>query len=100
MGQVDPSQHEGRTGSPLHSTVEAEKDLYFFFNDTATTGIYPLSLHAALPICLGQAEEQPRRVERRVDKAVVVFVHADIEDRKSTRLNSSHPSSSYAVFFL
>src|SRR6266581_7831362 len=64
---------------------------FFFFNDTATTEIYTLSLHDALPIFdPGDGDDQsdwrpgPARVK----------------DRKSTRLNSSHPSISYAVFCL
>src|SRR3712207_9196393 len=81
----------------------------FFFNDTATTEIYTLSLHDALPILLAL---QPRAhdvrpvdvVERaRVGAAQVDHRHA-VEvvglDRKSTRLNSSHANISYAVFCL
>src|ERR1035438_10853598 len=65
--------------------------LFFFFNDTATTEIYTLSLHDALPI---SARPQPRwgRRERQGGKPPV--------DRKSTRLNSSHLGISYAVFCL
>src|SRR6266487_5752576 len=65
----------------------------FFFNDTATTEIYTLSLHDALPILLPTAPfpaplcGQPRSAMW-------------AQDRKSTRLNSSHPSISYAVFCL
>src|SRR5256885_13737984 len=69
---------------------------FFFFNDTATTEIYTLSLHDALPILrigqrllsLAQLAAQPRR-----------FINF-IRDRKSTRLNSSHLVISYAVFCL
>src|SRR2546427_9277085 len=83
---------------------------FFFFNDTATTEIYTLSLHDALPIypgprrparCIGRrgpfdaplgddlqgADARPARSRRR-------------RDRKSTRLNSSHSQISYAVFCL
>src|SRR6478736_3916852 len=67
---------------------------FFFFNDTATTEIYTLSLHDALPIyrrhrhlVLGRGRPRPRG--RRLDR-----------DRKSTRLNSSHSQISYAVFCL
>src|SRR5690348_17766083 len=80
---------------------------FFFFNDTATTEIYTLSLHDALPISGGdRAGEHAGEVE---DPGPVrdgrggrgsrgeVGVHGD---RKSTRLNSSHPSISYAVFCL
>src|SRR3712207_7677273 len=88
--------------------------VFFFFNDTATTEIYTLSLHDALPIChvvpgrqrlgagtqecldrpglrgggwVGQEEDRPDADRPR-------------SDRKSTRLNSSHANISYAVFCL
>src|SRR5256885_11641750 len=86
----------------LHITIL----VLFFFNDTATTEIYTLSLHDALPISnrgpsaasgvvvsnvlpdsLGILGVVPRRVPR-------------LSDRKSTRLNSSHLVISYAVFCL
>src|SRR5258708_8943904 len=82
---------------------------FFFFNDTATTEIYTLSLHDALPIY------SPTRLLaaiRRRDRARVPrsrfggrsrYVVADgrpKKDRKSTRLNSSHQIISYAVFCL
>src|SRR2546426_11400044 len=72
---------------------------FFFFNDTATTEIYTLSLHDALPICrplppphggdpaLGRSRERGP-------------AHVGGADRKSTRLNSSHLVISYAVFCL
>src|SRR2546429_2048263 len=69
---------------------------FFFFNDTATTEIYTLSLHDALPICHGldygkvQAHRAPWLSPRT----------ARTRDRKSTRLNSSHGYISYAVFCL
>src|SRR5277367_7039339 len=63
----------------------------FFFNDTATTEIYTLSLHDALPIW-GRRCLRPRRRGRRWSP--------DRRDRKSTRLNSSHITISYAVFCL
>src|SRR2546430_13621438 len=71
--------------------------LFFFFNDTATTEIYTLSLHDALPICLATAvrpRKRPRHIaiRRRADRSPL--------DRKSTRLNSSHSQISYAVFCL
>src|SRR5690349_23281286 len=70
---------------------------FFFFNDTATTEIYTLSLHDALPISLSRQAH-----------ATVVCIWAGRalrarpipEDRKSTRLNSSHVEISYAVFCL
>src|SRR5690348_18486720 len=74
---------------------------FFFFNDTATTEIYTLSLHDALPISHRRAG---RDAQRHVGRALLpprVRVHGDRPtDRKSTRLNSSHPSISYAVFCL
>src|SRR5438876_10824746 len=68
---------------------------FFFFNDTATTEIYTLSLHDALPICSGQ--EGTRHVRNR---PAYMREPQESGDRKSTRLNSSHPSISYAVFCL
>src|SRR5438309_4085371 len=72
--------------------------LFFFFNDTATTEIYTLSLHDALPIWSqrerhGRVRQQQGRVLRAVRRHLR-------RDRKSTRLNSSHSSISYAVFCL
>src|SRR5208337_286001 len=68
----------------------------FFFNDTATTEIYTLSLHDALPISADQIQERglagTRRPHQRQEFAG--------GDRKSTRLNSSHRCISYAVFCL
>src|SRR6266571_2414624 len=66
---------------------------FFFFNDTATTEIYTLSLHDALPI------SQPPDWGELAPLAEHPAVEW-IRDRKSTRLNSSHMSSSYAVFCL
>src|SRR5215204_3767749 len=65
---------------------------FFFFNDTATTEIYTLSLHDALPI--SPHRNRPRRCRR---DARWTSVRGD---RKSTRLNSSHTVISYAVFCL
>src|SRR5713226_10431276 len=64
--------------------------LFFFFNDTATTEIYTLSLHDALPIferCAGLLTRFGGHKQA---------AGLTLEDRKSTRLNSSHPSISYA----
>src|SRR3712207_9077956 len=94
----------------------------FFFNDTATTEIYTLSLHDALPICevdqghhdraLGGAADLMRdQVGRDVlvidghegERALAALGRGgDLlrSDRKSTRLNSSHANISYAVFCL
>src|SRR5690348_6758629 len=73
---------------------------FFFFNDTATTEIYTLSLHDALPILFSGAKNDNRigRVQF-LERGVVNDTYAN-RDRKSTRLNSSHPSISYAVFCL
>src|SRR5436309_6496783 len=79
--------------------------MFFFFNDPATTEIYTLSLHDALPILravlvphrrenaeLGEGRLPPDQLQ---DALVLVGL-----DRKSTRLNSSHVKISYAVFCL
>src|SRR5215467_1607121 len=77
--------------------------LFFFFNDTATTEIYTLSLHDALPIFLAgllqpiQQAEQPEPGLAGQPSFVPPLVE---QDRKSTRLNSSHLVISYAVFCL
>src|SRR3712207_7345589 len=95
--------------------------LYFFFNDTATTEIYTLSLHDALPIYVlygpmlserflqgwekWLGEVQPHHTVHGATGRITSanpregFV-GDPEDRKSTRLNSSHANISYAVFCL
>src|SRR5215208_7725561 len=65
---------------------------FFFFNDTATTEIYTLSLHDALPIW-------PRRAPCSVAPTTSRRPRPR-PDRKSTRLNSSHVAISYAVFCL
>src|SRR2546426_5548008 len=90
--------------------------LLFFFNDTATTEIYTLSLHDALPISpLARIDERvvkrdarPRvgrgtAAARRVGSSRCPAKHRHLHragDRKSTRLNSSHLVISYAVFCL
>src|SRR2546427_9472896 len=87
---------------------------FFFFNDTATTEIYPLSLHDALPISTIARAISPSKSARSSgctwcrnasyrlgntpDEPPVRGVPAP--DRKSTRLNSSHSQISYAVFCL
>src|SRR5438309_4494487 len=71
--------------------------VFFFFNDTATTEIYTLSLHDALPI----SDRRPARDADHRDARDGVAERPDrAGDRKSTRLNSSHSSISYAVFCL
>src|SRR5256885_8653906 len=75
----------------------------FFFNDTATTEIYTLSLHDALPIYLRRRSGGGRVALRPVCRALAGHarrVACDRADRKSTRLNSSHLVISYAVFCL
>src|SRR3989442_4266519 len=72
---------------------------FFFFNDTATTEIYTLSLHDALPIWLAHALAGLARAAKRREH-VGQRVPASAGDRKSTRLNSSHVRISYAVFCL
>src|SRR3712207_7798811 len=77
--------------------------MFFFFNDTATTEIYTLSLHDALPIWrrrgglrdghLGRDRAPHRHVRHTPTRPAPA-------DRKSTRLNSSHANISYAVFCL
>src|SRR2546430_9082316 len=71
------------------------KSVFFFFNDTATTEIYTLSLHDALPISLGREIAQVLQVQ--VEHS---WARVGDRDRKSTRLNSSHSQISYAVFCL
>src|SRR2546427_11098408 len=79
--------------------------IFFFFNDTATTEIYTLSLHDALPISLlAPLPEEARLMARPRSDIAPRIVHAArdrfLKDRKSTRLNSSHSQISYAVFCL
>ena len=76
---------------------------FFFFNDTATTEIYTLSLHDALPIygdVLVAAAGVAPDVFIDPDHAHTVESGRIGEDRKSTRLNSSHITISYTVFCL
>src|SRR2546430_3741610 len=68
---------------------------FFFFNDTATTEIYTLSLHDALPISASVYAQALK-----LGPGQLNAFHADSLDRKSTRLNSSHSQISYAVFCL
>src|SRR2546422_3997473 len=74
----------------------ASRDLFlvlFFFNDTATTEIYTLSLHDALPISFAVLKRRTRCSTHGCPTTIT-------SDRKSTRLNSSHGYISYAVFCL
>src|SRR5439155_24797975 len=76
---------------------------FFFFNDPATTEIYTLSLHDALPIWRTSLTfpfhfaASPVAAGGLVDAS---HPNSVIQDRKSTRLNSSHVAISYAVFCL
>src|SRR3712207_7449308 len=92
--------------------------IFFFFNDTATTEIYTLSLHDALPIsrenqrrhaCVDSqwsrtastsAKSPAARATRSPSAQSPVLTISPTRDRKSTRLNSSHANISYAVFCL
>src|SRR2546422_3617972 len=81
---------------------------FFFFNDTATTEIYTLSLHDALPICVFGGTPYKDytyifvggRGGDSLDAQVRLARRRRAEDRKSTRLDSSHGYISYAVFCL
>src|SRR3712207_7792886 len=103
----------------MYLCLSADTSCFFFFNDTATTEIYTLSLHDALPIFSWPVEYGgpglPRayelefpRLERafvtpRPHEAVTISLRIaapTVLDRKSTRLNSSHANISYAVFCL
>src|SRR6266700_2992119 len=70
--------------------------LFFFFSDTATTEIYTLSLHDALPIAARCNGGRP--ADASIARAAAIAARAP--DRKSTRLNSSHVKTAYAVFCL
>src|SRR5690242_21689146 len=88
---------------------------FFFFNDTPTTEIYTLSLHDALPILPLRPHGRDLRtlprtrgrhrgprcpVPRQLRRTARGGDGPSAQDRKSTRLNSSHMSISYAVFCL
>src|SRR3712207_7049584 len=91
---------------------------FFFFNDTATTEIYTLSLHDALPICScpstatsssgawpssrgrGTTSSTGSSASSTTSSSTPPTSAASGSDRKSTRLNSSHANISYAVFCL
>src|SRR2546430_17509508 len=83
--------------SRLFHSSDVSIIVFFFFNDTATTEIYTLSLHDALPISRGPRSRCGRAPRRRLRPCR--FRRAS-RDRKSTRLNSSHSQISYAVFCL
>src|SRR5215510_15348099 len=72
---------------------------FFFFNDTATTEIYTLSLHDALPIT-SPLTVRRNSVTSSGRSSTSSTIRCVSGDRKSTRLNSSHVAISYAVFCL
>src|SRR2546430_5267754 len=76
---------------------QQKKSTFFFFNDTATTEIYTLSLHDALPISSGPSTAY---LPKRALCYGTMTGPGTCVDRKSTRLNSSHSQISYAVFCL
>src|SRR2546429_4511443 len=93
------------------STTQNSLAIFFFFNDTATTEIYTLSLHDALPIfpapprCRRTERTSRRRAGRTCARSPLhqnrgCPCRRESRDRKSTRLNSSHGYISYAVFCL
>src|SRR2546430_6306811 len=98
----------------LHTYSTHKFFIFFFFNDTATTEIYTLSLHDALPICLARAlallvndaasqrDALEKYAKKKKDRNDLIDAahNAFLLDRKSTRLNSSHSQISYAVFCL
>src|SRR6202522_1713127 len=88
------SYQKGRPGTSLRFLDTILR--LFFFNDTATTEIYTLSLHDALPIC-AVSTSLTRTGPMYCMSAPINCANAD---RKSTRLNSSHDDISYAVFCL
>src|SRR2546430_12578216 len=74
---------------------------FFFFNDTATTEIYTLSLHDALPIYRSRRSSRPWSRHSSEPECESGQCESLLDrDRKSTRLNSSHSQISYAVFCL
>src|SRR3989442_11860119 len=82
-------------------TYLSHRFFFFFFNDTATTEIYTLSLHDALPISTtGTRSAPPISPRSRSRCCPAPTGEARASDRKSTRLNSSHVRISYAVFCL
>src|SRR5258707_6399318 len=91
----------------LYMAWQLTLSLFFFFNDTATTEIYTLSLHDALPISALASWRSATSPARRSDAPSVsrsnnpgALWRISATDRKSTRLNSSHANISYAVFCL
>src|SRR6266496_1147164 len=90
-----PRQRPERSSHSFHLPVLYRVPAFFFFNDTATTDIYTLSLHDALPI-----SPCPRRWGSAARASSRSPSSPAARDWKSTRLNSSHVEISYAVFCL
>src|SRR5687768_18204663 len=86
IGKVTSTKFDHSRRCTVYCTV-------FFFNDPASSEIYTLSLHDALPILAGDSWPAQRSLWRRRSRC-------RRQDRKSTRLNSSHGYISYAVFCL
>src|SRR5206468_12040631 len=91
--------HSVRLIPYLFYTHSLSHFFFFFFNDTAPTEIYTLSLHDALPISASACRPRPRRTSG-ASTAPARTPTGRRRDRKSTRLNSSHDQISYAVFCL
>src|SRR5207253_7840070 len=95
-----------------HSRPATSISSFFFSNAPSTPKIYTLSLHDALPIYAGNPEEHDRCRQHRLFTEQLPHAgylrrpqprkrgHLRVQDRKSTRLNSSHVAISYAVFCL
>src|SRR2546428_5112532 len=89
-------------------TLHINYSRFFFFNDTATTEIYTLSLHDALPISRSVTSVVPPAARSCTSRTTSLNLRlrsgprviGTMQDRKSTRLNSSHDQISYAVFCL
>src|SRR3989442_3406991 len=81
-------------------TTSRRRSIFFFFNDTATTEIYTLSLHDALPISRSQRLKHRALPGGCGAHPGAASACGGTRDRKSTRLNSSHVRISYAVFCL
>src|SRR5205809_4774616 len=78
-------------------TIVSQSNCIIFFNLSATSRIYTLSLHDALPILIG---EMPSTIPEKLAYFLGNAGDSHPLDRKSTRLNSSHGYISYAVFCL
>src|SRR5438445_11530962 len=95
-----------RNRSCCLSSRKALRSSYCFSITSATSLLYPLSLHDALPIYANFFPGMPRRepgalIRYKEQVAGAVYpARTDLTDRKSTRLNSSHANISYAVFCL